>query len=86
MEALHALTSSESVSPKLLGEPSPSAAERETAFRAAMTAPEPLTRLRINGIGGRAEPTGGTNSTESCVKSWCVMLTVTSTSRIVVRP
>lgn len=40
MEALHALTSRESVSPKLLGEPSPSAAERETAFRAAMTAPD----------------------------------------------
>lgn len=40
MEALQALTSRESTSPKFLGGPAPSAAEREAAFRAAMTAPD----------------------------------------------
>jgi nitroreductase len=40
MEALQALTSRESVSPRHLGGPAPSAAEREVAFKAAMTAPD----------------------------------------------
>jgi len=40
MEALQALTSRESVSPRHLGPPAPSAAEREAAFRAAWAAPD----------------------------------------------
>lgn len=40
MEALQALTTRESVSPRYLGEPAPSAEERELAFKAAMAAPD----------------------------------------------